>query len=474
MYQSAVPAAQRSFAPALHFSNFKDHIAQFYESELFLIRSVSQFVLDGLKQDEAVVVIARSSNQKGIEKELTRLHDGIDSYISSGQLTFLDAEQTLAKIFDADKPDPAQFETIAGSLIRETLSKFSTLRAYGEMVDVLRGRGEFNAMIRLEELWNELAKTQSFTLLCGYLIHGFKGDQGERAFEDVCERHLRVVPSEGYSAIVSEEEKNLQIAILQRKALDWEAEHRARLRAEKELALLKAGIESVEQTREEFLSIASHELKTPLTSLMLQLEIEKRRLKKAFNEATLATSVENLLDMAERQTAQMANLIEDMLDSARLSNGSLELDLEPVDLGEIVMSALSRRAELIQRSGSRIDTKIQPNLIGFWDRQRIEQVVGNLLSNALKYGEGEPIELSVNASGNLARFAIADHGIGIRSDSLERVFDRFERAVSADYVSGLGLGLYICRKIVEMHDGQIWAESGDGGSTFFFTLPLKA
>lgn len=226
------------------------------------------------------------------------------------------------------------------------------------------------------------------------------------------------------------------------------------------------------RTREEFLSIASHELKTPLTSLRLLLQMLLRRVSTSPDGVTLET-VATQLQKAERQSVRLTQLIEELLDVSRLMAHKLALDPSEVDLTGLVHEVLDELDPALQRAGTRVELEAEGAVRGCWDRSRLEQVVANLLANALKYGRGQPVEISLTADEEKAQLSVRDHGIGIGREHLERIFDPFERAVSHSY-GGLGLGLYITRQIVELHGGEITAESTPGeGSCFRVTLPRR-
>jgi signal transduction histidine kinase len=222
------------------------------------------------------------------------------------------------------------------------------------------------------------------------------------------------------------------------------------------------------RSRDEFLSIAAHELRTPLTALHLQLQ-------SLADLARAAPVDERLASRGVRAVANMqrlTTLVDELLDVSRLTLGKLTLSPEPVDLAATTREIAERFREPADCAGSSISVAALKPVEGSWDRFRIEQVVTNLLSNAMKYGAGKPIELTVTESGELARLEVRDHGIGLSSDDARRIFERFERAVPMRHYGGLGLGLYICRQIVEAHGGCIWAEGEPGaGARFVVELP---
>jgi signal transduction histidine kinase len=225
------------------------------------------------------------------------------------------------------------------------------------------------------------------------------------------------------------------------------------------------------QVRDEFLSIASHELKTPLTPLRLKLH-SMRKATQTSKDVPDKDALLAHLDVAEQQVTRLSRLIDSLLDVSRIGAGKLELDWEDVDLGEVVREVVGRFEPQALKVGCRVTVQVPRPVIGRWDRLRLEQVVTNLLTNALKYGAGKPVELSVSAEGGHAVLLVRDEGIGIEPANLSRIFERFERAVSERHYGGLGLGLYITRKIVEALGGTIEARSTPGeGSTFIVSLP---
>jgi PAS domain S-box-containing protein len=225
------------------------------------------------------------------------------------------------------------------------------------------------------------------------------------------------------------------------------------------------------RARDEFLSIASHELKTPLTTLQLQIQGLVRKIGSATGGPTLE-ALGPRLSTAARQVERLTGLINNLLDISRITAGRLDLDLETVDLTSVVGDVVARSREDLARAGCVLELRNDGPCVGRWDRLRVEQVVGNLLSNAIKYGAGHPIEMSVAGDSESARFSIRDHGIGIPPEDQARIFQRFERAVSDRHYGGLGLGLWIVRQIVDAFGGTIQVESGAGqGSNFRVVLP---
>ncbi|HEX3904903.1 MAG TPA: PAS domain-containing sensor histidine kinase [Polyangia bacterium] len=225
--------------------------------------------------------------------------------------------------------------------------------------------------------------------------------------------------------------------------------------------------------RDEFLSVASHELKTPLTALQIELYGMRALLEKEGDER-----FGSKLTRASRSADRLSRLIEMLLDVSRIATGRLTLTREPFDLRPVMEQVVETMQGIATQAGCdfSFDSSVDAGaIVGCWDRLRIEQVVMNLLSNAFKFGAGRPVTLSVSRDGDEATIELRDHGPGIPAGDLERIFERFERAAGLGNHSGLGLGLYVSREIVQAHGGSIAAQTlSDGGARFTVRLPLAA
>ena len=226
--------------------------------------------------------------------------------------------------------------------------------------------------------------------------------------------------------------------------------------------------------RDEFLSIASHELKTPMTSLKLQVQTRKKLLARGDKSVFEPERVTSLIEIADRQINRISRLVDDMLDISKIVNGKLSLNLEDVELKQLIMEVYRNLVHEFESSGCKISFQMENEVHVRCDRYRMEQVITNLFSNSIKYGECNPVSVKLGTNKDCAIVSVTDTGLGIAEENLERIFDRFERVGDANTVSGLGLGLYITRQIVEMHKGKIYVESVVGkGSTFIFEIPLN-
>ncbi len=234
-------------------------------------------------------------------------------------------------------------------------------------------------------------------------------------------------------------------------------------------------LQSAIRGRDDFISIASHELKTPITSLKLQFQMAARQIEGGDPRVFMEASVRKRVDAVNRQLDRMTRLIEDMLDVTRVSSGKLHIERKRFDLSALVRDTTERFAEQFRIVDSAIDVKIEDAVFFVGDEYRMEQVVSNLLTNAIKYGASKPVHVVLEGRGERVRFTVRDEGIGIAESDRARVFERFERAVGAANVSGLGLGLYITRQIVAALGGTITLESELGrGSTFTVDLPRES
>jgi signal transduction histidine kinase len=226
--------------------------------------------------------------------------------------------------------------------------------------------------------------------------------------------------------------------------------------------------------RDEFISIASHELRTPLASLQLAVQGLSRATRRA-GAPPSAEALDRALEICVRQTTRLTRLVEGLLDASQIAAGRMALRTETVPLVEVAREVAETLARDTAQCKSTIEVSGDPAVAGQWDRTRIEQVVSNLLRNAIAFGLGRPIRVTVTAEGKEARLAVADEGIGISQAEQTRIFRRFERAVSPQNYGGMGLGLYVAAQIAHAHLGKIHLESEPGrGSTFTLRLPLES
>jgi signal transduction histidine kinase len=243
--------------------------------------------------------------------------------------------------------------------------------------------------------------------------------------------------------------------------------------ARRKVEVIAEDLQKAVRMRDDFLSIAGHELRTPLTALKLQVQGLSRQAERGAFAAQPGQLLQRI-DKAANQVDRLERLIGQLLDVSRIASGRLELQREPCDLRALIGEVVERLNDQLASSGTPIAVCVEAEVSGCWDRTRLDQVITNLLANAIKYGGGEAIEVraGIGEDGSRAWLTVRDHGIGIDPQDRERIFERFERAVSGRHYGGLGLGLWISRQIVEAHDGRISVDGADGeGSAFTVELP---
>ena len=266
-----------------------------------------------------------------------------------------------------------------------------------------------------------------------------------------------------------------------RKALKHEMEalaaaHREQAALVDKLQVAQGDLERAVRMRDDFMSMVSHELRTPLNTLYLETQVRKLHLGKGNMAPFAADKLPAMIERDQRQIQNMVRLIDDMLDVSRLRSGSLSIRPKPFDLAQLAQRVVESLANQAEAVGSTLHLDAQGPIEGLWDEFRIEQVLTNLLTNALRYGRGSPVAVTVHRLGEQARMTVRDQGIGIAAADHDRIFEQFERTDdSRKHAAGLGLGLYITREIVLAHGGDIGVESTPGeGALFRVTLPLQA
>lgn len=262
------------------------------------------------------------------------------------------------------------------------------------------------------------------------------------------------------------------------KRMARQVEELERSRHEQELLLdelrsTQAELEAAVRMRDDFMSVVSHELKTPLNTLILEVQLRKLQLSRNNYAAFHQDKLHEMVNRDERQIQSLIRLIDDMLDVSRIRTGKLSIRPAPVNLGQLVGGVVDTFTAQMESVGCALEYQSANDIVGVWDAFRVEQVLANLLTNAMRYGAGKPVQVRVSARPDEACIEVRDHGIGISPQSLQRIFCQFERAEGSELSAGLGLGLFIAEQIVKAHGGRIQVESQEGeGALFRVLLPL--
>lgn len=448
------------------------HSVQFYEDEAFLLDELSRYIGSALGAGDAGIIIATEAHREGLAQRLRERGLDIGLAIAQGRYVALDASETLSRFMVNGQPNATRFADLIGEVITRTAistdGKRRRIAAFGEMVALLWAEGNPEAAIRLEQLWNDLARTHTFELLCAYPMSFFgrAGDGGP--IEEVCATHSHVIPAESFTALTTDAERLHAVTILQQKAQALEAEVAERRRIEQALRERNKELREAVAARDEFLSVAAHELKTPITSLrgFAQLLLRDTRRRGDISAARLQAA----LDTIEVQSGKLTQLVARLLDTAQIEAGKLRVEPVRTDLVALIRSALAQQLEapnhtFIYEGPRQLEAVVDP--------VRFEQVITNLLDNAVKFSpEGGTVAVELEQDNSGIRLSVTDEGVGIPPGQRQRVFERFHQAHGNRHLSGIGLGLYVTREIVALHGGRVHIEEPEHrGSRFVVTLP---
>jgi len=452
------------------------HSVQFYEEDRFLLEELSRFIGAALGAGEAGVVIATPDHRAALEQRLRERGLDLRRATAEGRFVAVDAAETLAQFMVDGQPDAARFAERVGGLLARAAGVARGARpqvvAFGEMVALLWMEGQPEAALRLEQLWNDLAQTHAFDLRCAYPLTFFAQAGDTEPIRQICAAHSHVIPAESYTLLDTDEARLRAITGWQQKARALETEIEERKKVEQALQERNQELRAAVAARDEFLSVAAHELKTPVTSLrgFAQLLLRDVRNKGTVTPERLATA----LQAVDTQTAKLSQLVGRLLDTAQIEAGKLRLEPVRTDLVALVQAALAQRQDgtahrVVFAGPARLEAMVDP--------VRLEQVITNLLNNAIKFSpQGGTVTVGL-ASGpdGAIRLWVADEGVGVPPDQREAIFARFQQAHGRHHLSGLGLGLYVAREIVELHGGRIELEAREPrGSRFVVTLPPPA
>jgi signal transduction histidine kinase/ActR/RegA family two-component response regulator len=466
-------------------TGLNEHFVQFYQSDEFLMDSVCRYISSAVSTGDAGLVIATRPHRQGIEQRLRRNGVDLARLGERGQYVALDAASTLAKFMVNGMPSGQRFNEVMGDTVRKMSADGRRLCAFGEMVALLWKDGHRAAAVKLEELWNELAKIQPLTLFCAYPSAGF-GAKDELQHSQICSAHSWVLPTESYSNLTNDRDRLAKIAELEHRAQMLEAEIAHRKEVEKSLACRQRELDQLVECeraartqaeragriKDEFLATLSHELRTPLSAICGWTHIISQ-------SPTDRETVVHGIEVIDRNVRAQTQLIEDLLDMSRIISGKLQLEMQSVDLAAVVRAAI----EAVRPSAENKLIRIREHVaVGIGpvtgDPNRLQQVVWNLLSNSVKFTpRAGTIDVSLLRKHGHYEITVADTGQGIAASFIPHIFERFSQADSsaARKHGGLGIGLSIVKQLIELHGGSISVQSeGEGrGATFRVLLPQE-
>jgi signal transduction histidine kinase len=506
-----VAAPQESLPPAKPLLALVDHRVQFYDSDDFLALTVANFLDEGIRGGQPLVVIATEAHRVSFTSQLKSKGHDVDRVSGSGQLMLLDARDTLDKFMVGTAPDAGRFKTVVGAALqsaRDLGGGNAVLRLYGEMVDLLWRDGNTEGALHLEQLWNDLANTYEFSLLCAYAMGNFYRSSDAEHFQAVCHQHTHVTPTERYLSSVSDVQL-LEISILEQRAraLEAEVEHRIELERrlrealdgrkvtedalrarERELSVLlgqhqelleserlaRVEAETATRAKSQFLAVMSHELRTPLNAIAGHVQLLDMGIHGPINDGQ-----REALGRIARSQRHLLRLINEVLNLARVETGRVEYAMEDLNAHDIVGELLSMVDPQMDAKGLACEVKqpAEPMLVRA-DREKLTQVLLNLLSNAIKFtpaGGRIIVEFSIDADcSQVVLISVSDTGIGIPQDKHEAIFEPFVQVQTGPTraVEGAGLGLAISRELARGMGGDVTVRSREGGGSVF-TLSLQ-
>jgi signal transduction histidine kinase len=450
------------------------HAVQFYEDDDFLVASVGDFLGSGLAVGQEVVVVATAPHRAALQTHLVERGFDVERAMLYGQLAMVDAHELLATFMVGDRPDAGRFLASLDELFhgRGQSRQIPTVRVFGEMVDVLSRAGNHEGAVALEWLWNELARTYRFSLLCAYSLRTFGNDEHTSNVASICEAHAHVIPTERYT-MVDDATRLRDIALLQQRALALTNEVERSRELEQSLREALARAEAASHAKSEFLGMMSHELRTPLNAIAGHVQLVALGVHGPINDQQ-----RDALARVQRSQRRLLALINDVLNLTRSDAPQMEYEVGAVELQPLLEEATELLAPMFAAASLTCELGRTEALVARADREKVQQIVLNLLGNAIKFTPaGGSVRMFAAVSGTSAEMidvSVRDSGVGIAPDMLERIFEPFVQLGSFIEAQrdGIGLGLSISRRLAKGMGGELHATSTPGkGSTFRLTLP---
>jgi signal transduction histidine kinase len=466
-----------------------DHVVQFYQSDDFVNDAVASYLAEGLERTQPLVVIATDSRIDSVQWRLANRGYDVDRAHRQGNLVLMNARETLSSFMVGSMPDERRFEANLGRVIARSarVGREAPVRAYGEMVDVLWREGNRRGALQVEELWNELARRHSFSLLCAYAMSNFQLESDAEEFRSVCQAHQHVRAAETYDAAADEATRARQITLLQQRAqaLEHEIEERRnlegalrealaeRLRTEEALRSMKEKAERASEAKSQFLAVVSHELRTPLNAIvgyqdLLSLEVA----------GPLSGGQRGYLARIRSASEQLLRLIDQILSLSRIAAGREVLALERIDLSRLAGETVAMVGPAAAAKGLALRVRVPDAPVEcVSDPAKLGQVLLNLISNAVKFTDRGGVEVVVAQEGARVAVHVRDTGPGIPDSDRARIFEPFVQADASATRrhGGTGLGLPVSRELAWILGGEVRLQSVDGeGSTFTVEIPAAA
>ena len=459
------------------------HSVQFYEDDQFLVDTVVDFFAVGLVDGLGAVAVATREHLTAISHGLHEKGFDVERTRTNGQLTLLDADELLATFMAGPLPDAARFrramDGVLGSHARfgDGARERRPVLAFGEMVDLLARQGNLDGAIRLEELWNELAETYTFSLLCAYSLSAFSEDTHDAALRAICNQHSHVMPTERYMR-VDDGARLREIALLQQRALALETELRRRRELEGELREALRAAHAASRAKSDFLTVMSHELRTPLNAIGGHVQLLEMGLHGAVTDAQ-----REALERVQRSQRHLLAMINDLLNLSEVDARRVHYAIVHQPVTPMLEEVATLLAPLAGASGIAItvrppesgDDALQVQA----DPEKLRQILLNVVTNAIKFsthGGRITIEaLRAPTDASLVEIRVHDTGVGMPATQLESIFEPFVQLGVPVHGQrdGVGLGLSISRMLARGMGGELSAESEVGaGSTLTLGLPL--
>ena len=389
-----------SLAPTADWREMKspDHFVQFYENDNSVVESVSGYIASGLSTGDTCIAITMRPHREAIENNLRERHIDLVSASASGRYVMLDASETLSRFMQEGMPDPSRFEQTVGQVIARAAENGAGVRAFGEMVATLWSEGNHNAAIRLEDLWNNLAKKHAFSLFCAYSMESFGGDALTGPFRTICSQHSHVIPTESYTAMNDPGERLREISRLQQKAQALEAEIACRKEAEAALCRQKEEVLALNARLKRAMMEMQHRVKNNLQVIAAMIEMQEFE----YN-AECAVPIKEFVRL--KSHVNTLAVVHDLL----TTNSDETEEERPVSIKEVLEKLLPMLEKTAWKQA--VSFKIADASIPSKQCVALSLVANELITNSLKHGKSRA-ELTLTVQGRQVRMEVGDDGPG--------------------------------------------------------------